>query len=465
MLYQLLRWLAGTALRWFYRDVEVDGAEAIPRDGPIILAVNHPNALVDALVVVRLVPRRITLTAKATLFENPVLRVLLRAVGIVPLRRAHDEDTRTPSAPTPTPTPDRSRNADAFRSILDTLERGSAVMIFPEGISHSAPELAPLKTGLARLALAARDDRHVRNLVVVPVGLTFERKWAPRTRIFVHVGEPIAMDNWHPRTDEAPADAPADALTHDVDDRLRAITLNYPTPNEATRILGLARLLAGLFDDPRPLGAPDPPLAHEMDAVRRIEAVRHTLPTADMDRATVFLERLETLRVTLATRQIAPNEIHLIATAGGGARFAARESAIILTLGPIAAWGWLNHWIPLRITRAISHHVSRTPEDPAMNTLVIGLGLVMLFYALQAALVWRLTGAVPALLYLISLPAAATWHQRFRDRMERAWLRMRTYFRFRADLTLQPALQAELTWLRAEALEIEAMAGEARRTA
>ena len=49
MLYSALRLVAGTALRWYYREVALVGGERIPRDGPALLVVNHPNALVSLM--------------------------------------------------------------------------------------------------------------------------------------------------------------------------------------------------------------------------------------------------------------------------------------------------------------------------------------------------------------------------------------------------------------------------------
>ena len=63
--YALLRAIAGVALRWYYRDIQVERLERIPRQRPLLLVVNHPNALVDALLVVWIVPRRVLITAKA----------------------------------------------------------------------------------------------------------------------------------------------------------------------------------------------------------------------------------------------------------------------------------------------------------------------------------------------------------------------------------------------------------------
>ena len=163
-MYVLLRALAGVALRWFYRSIQVEGRERIPPRGPILFVVNHPNALVDAMLVGWAVPRRVLLTAKATIFRNALGAILLRWVGVVPLRRASDETS-------PRDHLDASRNENTFVAVRKALQAGGAVLIFPEGKSHDEPTMAPLKTGAARMALdawssgAARWDRRCNNAV------------------------------------------------------------------------------------------------------------------------------------------------------------------------------------------------------------------------------------------------------------------------------------------------------------
>jgi hypothetical protein len=93
-----------------------------------------------------------------------------------------------------------------------------------------------------------------------------------------------------------------------------------------------------------------------------------------------------------------------------------------------------------------------------MYTLVVGLGLVLSAYAVQTAIVWRLTNGWWAAAYLVSLPLAATWDIRFRDRLRRAGRRMRTYFRYRRDPALRARLEHELAAIRDEALAIERLA-------
>ena len=221
MIYNLLKWITGIALHWFYRDICVIGSEKIPADVPLLIAANHQNALVDSLIVGWVVPRRITMTAKATLAENPLISLLFRMLGVVPLRRASDEIRKAGQVSV-----DHSRNTGAFREILNVLNRNGSVLIFPEGKSHNEIGLEPLKTGLARLALKARDDCSIKGVTILPLGLVFEDKGAPGTIVGAHVGEPIKMDSW-PSSDHV-------ALIEEVSRRLRRVSeeAGLPTSTE-----------------------------------------------------------------------------------------------------------------------------------------------------------------------------------------------------------------------------------------
>lgn len=218
MIYRLLRWFTGIALHWFYSSIQVVGRERIPNSGPMIIAASHHNALVDALIASWIVPRRLTLTAKATLMDNIFIAWLFPLVGIVPLRRAGDEQARNAGGRV-----DASRNASAFESILDILAKDGTILIFPEGKSHSDPELAPLRTGIARLAFEARDQRSIRGLQIIPLGFSFEDKGNPGTAVLAEVGEPVLMD----RT----GNIGVEVLTSIIADRLAAVSLKRPEPS------------------------------------------------------------------------------------------------------------------------------------------------------------------------------------------------------------------------------------------
>jgi 1-acyl-sn-glycerol-3-phosphate acyltransferase len=447
--YQILRALGRLALRWFYREIEVVGLERLPDNGPVLLASNHPNALIDALVIGCTLRRPVTLTAKATLLENPVTRALLRAAGVVPLRRASDAlraggDGRL----------DPARNAGAFAAVLDVLQAGGIVLIFPEGKSHSDPALAPLKTGLARIATMARVERHLAPIPIVPVGLTFERKWEPRSRVLVHLGAPIVAG-------VDVTDQPNDiaALTRRVDLGLRAVTLNFRSADEARRILSVSTVLAEVLDEFRPLHTPDPPLGEQVRVAHRIAAIVPRLSELSPElepRVERFVARLETFERLIRRNGIAASDVQMSSGAAAGAGFVVREACIAAIAGPFALWGRVNHWLPLRIARSLALRMSRTPDEPATNTIVAGLAVVLTFYIAQIALVARLLGWIAAVLYAVSLPLSATWDFKYADRLRRAAARVRTYLRFRRDPDFHQRLREDVAWLRREAIALDA---------
>jgi 1-acyl-sn-glycerol-3-phosphate acyltransferase len=235
MLYHILHWIGGIAIHWFYKDIIVVHRDRIPKQGPLFVAVNHPNAMVDALLAGWVVPRRLTITAKATLFDNPLGAALFKAVGMIPLRRMSDERARLAAAAAGSTGADRNR--DAFQRIVDELNGEGAVLIFPEGKSHHDLDVAPLKTGLARSALRARDEG-VRGINIIPIGLTFENKAEPGTNVVIQVAEPVSLDQY--------AGKDADALTDVIAERLREVshTGDVGTPIAPPRHSRFVRLAA-----------------------------------------------------------------------------------------------------------------------------------------------------------------------------------------------------------------------------
>lgn len=448
MLWSVLRAMAWVALRWYYREIEVDGRDEVPERAPVLVVANHPNALVDVLVLGTVMRRPLTLTAKATLFAHPLLRWIMERLHVVPLRRASDEQLPDDAA-----APDVRRNVRAFDAIVAALAARQVVLIFPEGRSHHEPSLAPLRTGAARIALQARGDG-VRGLQLVPVGIVFERKWEPRSRVAVRFGTAIDLDAWH-----APAVAAAEALTDEIDVRLRALTLNYESVDAERQVAALAHAIAPLLaSSPRPVRARDVPFALQARVARRIEALRRGGGTRDQElarRVETFLARVVSFRLELREAGVSVADIGITTRRRAAARFVLREGALVVALAPLAIWGWVNHWIPLRLARAIAARQSTGPEDPAMYTIAVGTGLVLAFYALQTAIVWYLAGAWWALAYLASLPLTETIDLRFRDLMRWIRHRARSWRRLRSDPALARRVASEREALRDEAYALD----------
>jgi 1-acyl-sn-glycerol-3-phosphate acyltransferase len=451
MIYALLRAVAGIALRWFYRGIQVEGAEKIPRRRPLLLVVNHPNALVDALLVGWIMPRRVLITAKATLFANPVAARLLRWIGVVPLQRAADL-RRTNVAVDP------SLNRETFRAVFDALARHGVVLIFPEGKSHDEPSLAPLKTGAARMALEAVNSGAATELAIVPIGLVFERKEAPRSRVLIQIGEPILVEEWR-ETANSPS---VDVLTAEIETRLRAVTLNYANTDDVARSVRLASTIAALFDDAPPIGSVGRGLGVDTAIAKRIDDLSTRLVSAGPTvraRADTLVRRLDSIERVAAKHGVLLEDVGISLDAASATRFVIREGWIVSIGVPVLVWGRINHWLPFRAARAVALHSVESAADPAMRTIIAGSLFVLLTYLAQTAAADFIWGPPIAAAYLVSLPIAAEINFALSDRMRRALQRARAFRRFRRDPALQHRLQHELALLRNEILAFESELG------
>jgi 1-acyl-sn-glycerol-3-phosphate acyltransferase len=454
--YALLRAIAGIALRWYYSDIEVEGLERIPATRPLLLVVNHPNALVDALLVGWVVPRRVLITAKATIFANPVAGALLRSLGVVPLRRASDEQQAGRT------TLDAARNTETFRAVEDALGAGGCVLIFPEGRTPDEPALAPLKTGAARMALQACSSGRAPEVALLPIGLVFERKDAPRSRVLVSIDEPILVREW--LTNHADSDNVAE-LTREIELRLRSLTLSYPSLDEAQRSARLARVITSVLGHSPAIGVVDRGLSADTDIARRLDDVSRRLSSADPKvraRAEEIATRINAIRRTTRAKGVLLEDAWIDTASAPALGFIAREGGYLVLAGPVALWGWINHWLPLRTARVLATRNVQSSADPAMRTIIAGAAFVTIAYLAQGAAVGFVVGWLAAVLYIASLPIAAGINFELRDRLRRALARARTFLVLRGNPALREQIRSELTTLRTDiaAVYADVMRGE-----
>lgn len=200
---------------WFRR-IEVVGASSCPRGVPLIVIANHENGLIDPMLIAGCLPVAPRFLAKSTLWKNPMLRPLFALARVIPVHRKQDAGEGA----------DTSKNEETFKVAGDVLASGAAIAIFPEGQSHNEPQLQPLKTGAARMALGAPSS-----LRIVPVGIAFRMKDRFRGSALLLVGDAIDTDAARAlaATDERGA---VRLLTDRMAEALRGVTINVPTWEE-----------------------------------------------------------------------------------------------------------------------------------------------------------------------------------------------------------------------------------------
>jgi 1-acyl-sn-glycerol-3-phosphate acyltransferase len=237
---QFIHALISIALRLFFRRIEAVNVEKAPPGGAIIFVLNHPNGLVDPALVFVSLPRRVSFLAKSTLYDNPIAGFLLRTFEILPIYRRIDA------------LGDIAKNRSTFENCHELLGRGRCIAIFPEGISHDATKLQPIKTGAARIALGALavgEDLRKNGLKIMAVGLYYTSKTAFRSEALIRYGElldvePVELDE----AGEPPRDAVL-RLTSRIETALKNVTLNLETAGELETVVKAEALFSSVYEN------------------------------------------------------------------------------------------------------------------------------------------------------------------------------------------------------------------------
>ncbi|MDQ2667653.1 MAG: lysophospholipid acyltransferase family protein [Gemmatimonadota bacterium] len=434
MLYEILRVTAQHALRWYYSELIVQGRENIPVDGPLLVVANHSNALVDALLVGTIIPRRVLVTARATLFDGRALAGLLRRIGVVPLLR--DQDV-VASADAPARL---TRNDTSLEQVTEALRLGEGVLIFPEGISHDRPTMAPLKSGAARIALQAL-GKGARTLNILPVGLVYEEKERPGTRVLVTIGKPIHVDLW--LADDSSRSAVA--LTQAIARALRRVTLDSATGERAVRSIRFAHALSLLRGTSVAIARETTPSddAPSMVPVDTATEALERAPATLQARAEELIGELQHLEECLAQRGMTIEDAIVPMRTNRRLLLMGREAAVAYMLLPLVLLGRGTHWIPLQAARMVALYSLRSDpsrDQPAMRTILIGILAIPAWYVIQAAFITLVASALPAVSWISACFVGAVVDARYRGRIERAIQRARAYFSARSEQHMPDSL-------------------------
>lgn len=440
LLYDVLKVLLRPALRVFYAQTDVEGRAHLPETGPLVVVANHPNTLMDPLLVGMLWRRRLRFLTSSRFFRS-VGGWVLRAAGAIPLYRQEDHAAAEPAARL-SGSQRAARNDDSFRASFDLLAAGGALLIFPEGSSVLTHHLRPFKSGAARIALGA-EARHGWRLGVqlVPVGLNYAAAPHFRSALFRRVGAPIAVAAYRARYEANPA-AAIRALTQDL---RRALAEQLLVPPAAADDW----LLPALAPFGQPGGTARQAFAHTRALLQALAGQAGEAPA----RAQALHRRLGTYHRARQRLGLAPATPLTAPAAGVGWG---------LVLGALpAGWGALHHypayWLPAWLARRLTPDV----EFVAAIRVVLGMLLLPICYGLPTWLVGHLThSATLAGGYLISLPLSGWLALRYR-RWLVAWGSQRRVQRLaRGNPRLLETLRAEHAALVAELAAVRAAWGE-----
>jgi glycerol-3-phosphate O-acyltransferase / dihydroxyacetone phosphate acyltransferase len=384
-------WLVVRFWLWFFfKPVDVRHPERVPAGGPVLLCINHPNNLIDSLVVGAALRRKVHYLAAAALFRKPLAARFLRACGAIPVyRKGDDPDKMDP-------------NGKAFAACFEALKGGRLIAIYPEGTTHAEAGVQRIKSGAARIALgheAARPGE----LSLVAVGLTFEARKSFLGRVLVSFGEPIPVAPYFEayRGDSHKAVA---ALTLAIQRAMEAELVHLERIEATELVRAVEELYRGeLISEllaTRGLGA------WQIDPCRLSRAIVDAVnyfKARDPERVERLWQRIQSYRALLDEYHVKDEAVQA-RRRRPLRRERVRHSWEAILGFPFFVYGAVVNGLPYLIPRWLARRLARKETDYATVRFLTSVVAFPLFWMLETWVVGRLTGAAGAAIFALSLP-------------------------------------------------------------
>jgi 1-acyl-sn-glycerol-3-phosphate acyltransferase len=165
----------------FCRKIIIDRPEVLKEKGPMLLACNHPNSFLDAVIIDVLFEQAVWSLARGDVFKNSFYVKLLTALKILPVYRTSEGVENL------------GINYETFEACKKIFHKNGIVLIFSEGKCINEWHLRPLKKGTARLAIQSWEENIP--LKVLPVGINYSSFRRFGKNIFIRFGTPITQND------------------------------------------------------------------------------------------------------------------------------------------------------------------------------------------------------------------------------------------------------------------------------
>lgn len=181
MLYRCLKIMARLALLIFCRKLVINKPSMLQSKGPLLLACNHPNSFLDAVILDVLFEQPVWSLARGDAFKGKLISRVLAALKILPVYRTSEGVENL------------AENYKTFDACIHIFKQNGIILIFSEGKCINEWHLRPLKKGTARLAIKAWEENIP--LRVLPVGINYSSFKRFGKNILLNFGEIISKDD------------------------------------------------------------------------------------------------------------------------------------------------------------------------------------------------------------------------------------------------------------------------------
>lgn len=269
--YSILKPYVDFLIKCSYNKILRVGKEKLPKDGAIILAPNHTNTLMDALVVLSSDKNRKVFVARADIFRFPVLPKIFTFLKIMPIMRLRDGFRAV------------KQNQEIIDKAVDVLKDRVPFCIFPEGTHLAKYSMLPISKGILKIAFQALEELSDTPLYIVPVGIRYGDFFRFRSSVRLEFGEPINVGEYIAEHAEQTQSEQMNGMKDMLTERLRSVILYVPNDENYNATIETCAALesyevAQLGSENKAKHALDIQLLANRATLKRIESLKESNP-------------------------------------------------------------------------------------------------------------------------------------------------------------------------------------------
>ena len=395
--YTFLRYFVDWSVRSSFRKYQIENIENLPKEGSVIWASNHTNALMDPMVMLPANKIRKVFVARADIFKKNWAKRVLYFLRVMPIYRIRDGINAV------------KHNDEAIDQATGVIMDGVPFIIFPEATHRAKHSLLKLSKGIFHIAENAIEKSNGKPVYIQPIGVEYSDYFRFRNKVLVRFGKPINVNRFLEEHSDEPAPVAMLQMRGILTEALAKEIVYIPDDEDYDAIWEYAKLKADNREYfKKTLAEIESREGHKLKGLLKIQAVDKQavaealeMKEKNPDEARALFSKVDALRVWRIQNGIS---VYSIANEKSWWQLLLKSLVALLGLPYycFCAIVGLIKWVPIvLILRGVK-------DDAFYNTARYGVRLGL---AIPALIVWALVyflifrWQIAAILLVLSLPS------------------------------------------------------------
>lgn len=217
LLYYTVKIIVRVGLFFYAQKIKISGRENIPKKGAVLFTANHPNGLIDPLIIASNILRKTHFLVRGDVFKKSSFAKFFDWMGMMPVYRIRDGVHQL------------SKNNAIFEKCEQLFIQQKMLLIFPEGSHERIRTVRPLSKGFTRILFGTLNNNPDLEIHIVPVGITYQNASMYPSKVALNFGTPILANEFY-NTDQLRTST--EAIKKMVADQLEKLSVHVPNNEE-----------------------------------------------------------------------------------------------------------------------------------------------------------------------------------------------------------------------------------------